>query len=114
MEIYEKHSKGQHYAAYVNIGGGLASLGSSQNGRLIPSGVNFDLHLRNFPARGVVNMMAERRIPVIHLLRLPEIAEKHGLPRDIIPRPVVGEDPILRIRFFSGTSIPSHRQSFLL
>jgi len=94
MEIYEEYSKGQRYSAYVNIGGGLASLGSSQNGRLIPSGVNFDLQLRNFPARGVVNIMAERNIPVIHLLRLPEIAEEYGLPRDIIPRPVVGEDPI--------------------
>ncbi len=94
MEIYADHSKGQEFAAYVNIGGGLASLGSSQNGKLIPSGVNFDLHLRNFPARGVVNMMAEKNIPVIHLLRLPEIAIDYGLPIDIIPRPVVGEDPI--------------------
>ncbi len=94
MEIYARHSKGQKYAAYVNIGGGLASLGSSQNGKLIPSGVNFDMHLRNFPARGVVNMMAEKDIPIIHLLRLPEIAAKYGLPIDIIPRPVVGEDPI--------------------
>lgn len=94
MEIYDRYSKGQKYAAYVNIGGGLASLGSSQNGRLIPSGVNFDLNLRNFPARGVVNMMAEKGIPVIHILRLPEIAEKYGLPRDVVPRPVVGEDQI--------------------
>lgn len=94
MEIYERYSKGQKYAAYVNIGGGLASLGSSQNGRLIPSGVNFDLNLRNFPARGVVNMMAEKGIPIVHVLRLPEIAEKYGLPRDVVPRPVVGEDPI--------------------
>jgi poly-gamma-glutamate system protein len=94
MEIYEKHSKGQQYAAYVNIGGGLASLGSSQNGRLIPSGVNFDLHRRNFPARGVINIMAERNIPVLHILRLPEIARDYGLPVNIVPRPVVGEDPI--------------------
>ena len=45
MEIYDKYSKGRKYEAYVNIGGGLASLGSSQNGRLIPSGGNFDLNL---------------------------------------------------------------------
>ncbi len=94
MEIYDKHGKGRQYAAYVNVGGGLASLGSSQNGRLIPSGVNYDLYRRNFPARGVVNLMAEKNIPIIHLLRLPEIATEYGLPSDIIPRPVVGEDPI--------------------
>jgi poly-gamma-glutamate system protein len=94
MEIYAEKSKGRRYAAYVNIGGGLASLGSSQNGRLIPSGVNFDLHRRNFPARGVINMMAERKIPVIHLLRLGEIADEYGLPIDVVPTPIVGEGPI--------------------
>lgn len=94
MEIYAEKSKGRRYAAYVNIGGGLASLGSSQNGRLIPTGVNFDLHRRNFPARGVINMMAERRMPVIHLLRLREIADEYSFPIDVFPAPIVGEGPI--------------------
>jgi poly-gamma-glutamate system protein len=94
MEIYNHHSAGQPYMAYVNIGGGLASLGSSQNGKLVPSGVNFDIHNRNFPARGVMNIMADRRIPVIHILRLDDIALANGLPIDITPAPVVGEDPI--------------------
>jgi hypothetical protein len=35
--------------------------------------------------------MAEKRIPVIHLLRLREIAEDYGLPQDVVPAPVVGE-----------------------
>jgi poly-gamma-glutamate system protein len=91
MEIYSAHTRGQRYAAYINIGGGLASLGSSQNGRLIPSGVNFDLSERNFPARGVINMMAEQKMPVIHILRLREIAQGYDLPQDIVPAPVVGE-----------------------
>jgi poly-gamma-glutamate system protein len=94
MEIYEKYAKGRSYKAYVNIGGGLASLGSSQNGKLIPSGVDFDLDNRNFPARGVINIMGERKIPVIHILRLSDIARKYGLPLEITPAPVVGEDPI--------------------
>lgn len=94
MEIYVEKSKGRRYAAYVNIGGGLASLGSSQNGRLIPSGVNLDLNRRNFPARGVINMMAERKIPAIHLLRLGEIAEEYGLPVDVVAAPIAGEGPI--------------------
>ncbi|MEE9554486.1 MAG: poly-gamma-glutamate system protein [candidate division Zixibacteria bacterium] len=94
LVIYDKRSKGHQYAAYINIGGGLASLGSSQNGKLIPSGVNLDLYRRNFPARGVVNIMAEKRIPIIHLLRLPEIAEDYGLPLDVVPPPIVGEGPL--------------------
>jgi poly-gamma-glutamate system protein len=94
MEVYSKKSKGQPYKAYVNIGGGLASLGSSQNGKLIPSGVNLDLSNRNFPARGIINIMAERKIPIIHILRLADIARSYGIPADVTPAPVVGEDPI--------------------
>jgi len=94
MEIYDRHSKGQPYRAYVNIGGGLASLGSSQNGKLIPSGVNFYLYNVNFPARGVINIMADRRMPIIHILRLTDIAQEYGLPMEITPSPVVGEDPV--------------------
>ncbi len=94
MEIYEKFAKGQPYMAYVNIGGGLASLGSSQNGKLISSGVNFQISQRNFPARGVINIMAERKIPVVHILRLIDIAREYGLPVEVLSAPVVGEDPI--------------------
>jgi poly-gamma-glutamate system protein len=94
MEIYDANSKGQPYAAYVNIGGGLASLGSSQNGKLITSGANFDIQEMNFPARGVINIMADRRIPIIHILRLTDIALEYGLPTEVAPAPIVGEDPI--------------------
>jgi poly-gamma-glutamate system protein len=94
MEIYSNKSKGQPYKAYINIGGGLASLGSTQNGKLIPSGVNLNLSNRNFPARGVINNMAERKIPIIHILRLADIARSYGIPSDVTPAPVVGEDPI--------------------
>lgn len=106
MEIYADRSKGRRYAAYVNIGGGLASLGSSQNGRLIPSGVNFDLHRRNFPARGAINMMADRKIPIIHLLRLGEVAEEYSFPLDVVPAPIVGEGPIFyRDQYSLSTTI---------
>ncbi len=38
--------------------------------------------------------MAEQKIPIIHLLRLPEIAEDYGLPLDVVPPPIVGEGPL--------------------
>jgi poly-gamma-glutamate system protein len=94
MEIFDRNAKGQPYKAFVNIGGGLASLGSSQNGKLIPSGVNFNLSENNFPAIGVINLMAERKIPVIHILRLADIAHQYGLPIEVSPAPILGEDSI--------------------
>jgi poly-gamma-glutamate system protein len=94
MEIYDREAKGETYKAYVNIGGGLASLGSSQNGKLIPTGVNTLISSRNLLARGVINIMADRKIPVVHILDMSNIAIHYGLQADATPTPVVGKDKI--------------------
>jgi poly-gamma-glutamate system protein len=104
MKIYDREIKAQAYTAYVNIGGSLASLGSSQNGKLMPSGVIFHLIQANFPARGVINIMAERKIPIIHFMQPTDIAATYGLPDDITPAPVVGKDPIFQRDEYSITS----------
>jgi poly-gamma-glutamate system protein len=67
---------------YVNVGGGLASLGGTQNARLIPAGLTFRLAARNYPNRGVLNVLAERRVPVIHLLEVEKLAATLGI-RDL-------------------------------
>jgi poly-gamma-glutamate system protein len=105
MKTYSRFlDKGQSYAAYVNIGGSLASLGSSQNGKLVPSGVNFQLVQANFPSRGVINMMAERKIPIIHVLQPADIADSYGVSTEITPAPAVGKDPIFQRDEYSITS----------
>lgn len=68
------NSLGKPIKLYINVGGGLASLGGAQNGRLIPAGLTHRLAARNYPNRGVINVMAERRIPVIHLLQVNKLA----------------------------------------
>lgn len=80
MEIYQKESRGKPIDCYVNIGGGVASLGGSQNERLIPPGLSKHLAVKNFPVRAVMIMMAEKGIPVIQLLEVEKLAEKYGLP----------------------------------
>jgi poly-gamma-glutamate system protein len=90
MEILKEVIGNNSYKAYVNIGGGLASLGSSQNGRLIPYGLNMNLVNRNFPARGVINYMAESGIPIIHILQVDRLAERYGLSQKIIPNEETG------------------------
>jgi poly-gamma-glutamate system protein len=104
LQIYDRESKGKPYAAYVNIGGGLASLGSSQNGKLVPSGVSMHLPKGNFVARGVINIMADRKIPIIHVMQLTDIAAAYGLPDDVTPAPVVGKDRIFERDEYSITS----------
>ena len=75
-------ARGKTIRLYVNVGGGLASLGGAQNARLVPAGLTFRLAARNYPNRGVLNVLAERRIPVVHLLEVERLAVHLGI-RDL-------------------------------
>lgn len=77
---------------YINVGGGVASLGSSENADQLPSGLVQELKLAQFPdKRGVVFEMAAKRTPVINLLHLSRLMERYDLPIDPSPIPSPGE-----------------------
>jgi poly-gamma-glutamate system protein len=72
-------ARGQAIRLYINVGGGVASLGGAQNARLVPAGLTRRLAARNYPNRGVLNVLAERRIPVIHLLEVERLAQTYSI-----------------------------------
>ena len=90
LELYEQAAKGEPIKAYVNIGGGLASLGHAENGQLIPSGYHRHLPLRNYPARGVIHHFAQRGVHIIHLSNITAVAGQYGLGPARVPLPVTG------------------------
>jgi poly-gamma-glutamate system protein len=94
MEIYEKFSQGQPVKAFINVGGGIASLGNTINGQLIPSGLTTHLPMNNFPLHGVIIQMGQKGIPIIHILNINQLLTKYGLPTDPIPLPDPGEGGI--------------------
>jgi hypothetical protein len=94
MEIYEAHSAGKPIKAFINVGGGIASLGNTINGKLIPPGLTEFLPMRNFPVHGVIIQMAKSEIPVIHLLNINQLLTKYGLARSPVPLPEPGEGEI--------------------
>jgi poly-gamma-glutamate system protein len=94
MEIYEKYSKGKPIKAYINVGGGIASLGNTINGQLIPPGLTQYLSMRNYPVHGVIIQMGEKGIPIIHLLNINELLKKYGLPNSPVPLPEPGDGGI--------------------
>lgn len=93
MAFYESESRGRRYKAYVNIGGGVASIGSSRNKILIKHGLSFELEPRNWPRKGAMVLMSEKGIPVIHMLGITGLAHEYGLPAspDYLPLPGEGE-----------------------
>jgi len=84
---------GDEYRVYVNIGGGVASLGSSHNKMLVPNGLSFELGAHNYPRKGCLILMADQGIPVLHMLNVADLARANGLPvaPDYLPQPGEGE-----------------------
>jgi poly-gamma-glutamate system protein len=77
---------------YVNIGGGVASLGSAANSEVLPTGLLKDVKLDIFAdKKGVMFEMASKKIPLVNLKNLQYLMLKYGLPRDPVPLPEAGE-----------------------
>jgi poly-gamma-glutamate system protein len=93
LEIYKKYSEGP-IKLYINVGGGIASIGSTENYQFIPGGYSPPLKMKNFPVKGVLIRMSEENIPFIHLLNISHLANKYGLPVSPVPLPLPGEGEI--------------------
>jgi hypothetical protein len=76
------------------VGGGIASIGSTENYQFIPSGYSPPLTMKNFPVKGVLIRMSEENTPFIHLLNITQLAQKYGLPVSPVPMPLPGEGEI--------------------
>ena len=93
VQIYRQGCAPSPVAAYVNVGGGVASLGHSLNAELIPVGASPRLPQRNYPARGALVRLAMDGVPVIQLLQVRQIRRQYGLVTapDVVPLPGAGE-----------------------
>ena len=93
IDIYNKQRKKDKIKTFINVGGGISSIGSVENGKFIPGGLSISLPMINYPVRGLMIYMAEKNIPIIHLLNVNQLAQKYGLPINPTPlsRPGEGE-----------------------
>ena len=100
LDMYEKRSKGHPIKAYINVGGGIASLGTVVNGELIPSGLSKELPVKNYPVHGVIIEMAKRGVPIIHLYNIRQMWKEYELPLDPVPMPDLGSGGIfVRVKY---------------
>lgn len=97
MAAYEELlGEGNRYRLFVNIGGGLANVGSEPNARLIPEGLNTKLAERNFEKEGVMMKMAKKNVPVLHVRRILRWARNYQLNLSQDQKPVPGEGTVFR------------------
>jgi poly-gamma-glutamate system protein len=96
LALFEEHAAGKPLKAYLNVGGGVASIGPGVNRKLLPAGLSIELDPERLMARSVAGEMVVRRIPIIHLLDVHRLARAYGLSRYPVPQPVVGSEPVFR------------------
>jgi len=93
MAIYRDRAGGVAIAAYINVGGGIVSAGGATSKRTFHAGVN----LRRPPGQLADSVMArfiEQGVPVIHLVRIEQLADQYGLPPHPETSPKPGEGGI--------------------
>ena len=88
MEYFGAHN----YKAVVNIGGGVASLGTSFNSKLLPAGIIRRSDIQNISLQdggieGVLSKFSKNNIPVLHVLNIKSLTEQLGMPFAPIPIP---------------------------
>jgi len=101
IELYNKYRKKDKISAFINVGGGISSIGSVENVQFVPSGLIKTLPMKNYPVRGLLVQMAEKNIPVIHLLNVNQLALQYGLQINPTPLPRPGEGEIFIQRRYS-------------
>lgn len=79
MKIYDEMSQDERYKAYINIGGGAASVGTVVGKKQFKPGLNTAPPRGPDTADSVMFRFASRDIPVIHITKIRKIAEHYRL-----------------------------------
>ncbi len=94
MRIYADSAAGKPVKAYINVGGGSASVGTHVGKKLFRPGLNTSVP----PGAGVVDSVmlryAMQDVPVIHVSRIELIAKRYGLPIEPLQPPPVGQGKV--------------------
>ena len=95
IDIYNEYHPIDKYDGVVNIGGGVASLGTSFNYRLIPPGIvnrSDIVDIDNSSGiEGAFSYFLKKNITGLHILNIKSIIENYNLPFAPIPHPKIGE-----------------------
>ena len=95
MKLFESFNKITNYSAMINVGGGVASLGTSFNSKLLPAGIVnrsdvVNISIRDGGIEGVLAKFAKKNVPVLHVLNIKSLTEQLGMPFAPIPIPELG------------------------
>lgn len=79
MNVYQEAAGEKPIAAYVNIGGGIGSVGSTLVKQSFKPGLNLSVPEAANLADSVMTRMAKNGVPVIHLVYIEKLARQYGI-----------------------------------
>lgn len=94
MRIYREKAGGEPIKAYVNIGGGTISVGKKAGKLLFKPGLNREPPGPTGGQDSVMSRFVEEGVPVIHWIKINELAHRFGFPIQPRTTPPVGEGKI--------------------
>ena len=95
MALYTAEADAKPIAAYVNVGGGIASMGGKQSTGILAAGVNNGTLSSEMPDC-VASRFAKKHVPVIHLAHARELGERFSINIDKAVAHVAGESDLYR------------------
>ena len=106
MKLFESFNKIKNYSAMINVGGGVASLGTSFNSKLLPAGIIRRSDIQNISLQdggieGVLPKFSKNNIPVLHILNIKSLTEQLGMPFAPIPLPEIGVGSLYAIERYN-------------
>lgn len=101
MSVYHKAANGRSIKAYINVGGGAASVGTHVGKKMYRPGLNLKAPLGAGRLDSVMNRFALSGAPVIHLSKIKNLAARWGLPKSPQKTPEIGEGLIYASRSYN-------------
>jgi poly-gamma-glutamate system protein len=98
MRIYRESAGGRRFAAYINAGGALVSLGPRSVKRLYDPGVLRRPNPRGVGVDSITMRFLTQGTPVINLSKVVPLAEQYGLPVEPTALAEVGVGPVFARR----------------
>lgn len=103
MAFYKEQAGGVPIRAYINIGGGTSSVGKKMGKRSFGSGLVTTTPDLPQDIDSVMWEFADQGVPVVHLVRFENLAEKYGLPLQPDRVSSVGEGIVFVKKEYSKT-----------
>jgi poly-gamma-glutamate system protein len=97
MEYYKAAASGDPIRAYINVGGGAASVGRALGKKLYQPGLNLSPSPEALQVNSAMSQFARRGIPVLHFVEITQLAKAYGLPHAPTATPAVGAGPVFAI-----------------